>query len=74
MGQVIGHIAGKFKIIGFQGDKKVVERLRDLGFYTGDPIEIVGRAWSRDPIFVEVRRAVVALRREEFECLQLESY
>ena len=66
--------AEKFKIIGFQGDEKVVQRLRDLGFYTGDPVEIVGKTWLQDPIFVQVRRAIVALRREEFQCLKLESY
>lgn len=64
----------KFKIIGFQGDDIVVQRLRDLGFYTGDPIEIIGKTWLKDPIFVQVRRAIVALRQEEFECLKLESY
>ncbi len=74
MAQVKVQLAGKFKITGFQGDQRVIERLRDLGFYTGDPIEVVGRAWLRDPIFVQVRHAVVALRREEFECLQLVSY
>lgn len=67
-------MAEKYKIIGFQGDDQVVQRLRDLGFYIGDPIEIIGKTWLRDPIFVEVRRAVVALRREEYKCLKLESY
>ncbi len=66
--------AEKFKIIGFQGDETAVSRLRDLGFYVGDPIEIVGQTWLRDPIFVQVRRAIVALRQEEFACLKLESY
>ena len=64
----------RFKIMGFDGDAKVIERLRDLGFYTGDTVEIVGRNWLNNPIFVQVRRAVVALRREEFKCLKLESY
>lgn len=67
-------MAEKYKIVGFQGDDQVVQRLRDLGFYIGDPIEIIGKTWLRDPIFVEVRHAVVALRREEYKCLKLESY
>ena len=66
--------AGKFKILGFQGDPKVIERLRDLGFYAGDPIEVVGQALLKDPIFVQVRHAIVALRQEEFKCLRLASY
>lgn len=71
---MMARLTKKFRIVGFKGDTRVVERLRDLGFYAGDSVEIVGRTWLRDPIFVQVHQAIIALRREEFECLQLESF
>jgi ferrous iron transport protein A len=54
-----------------QGDPMIVTRLRELGFIRGAQVRVVGRAPFGEPILVEIRGAVVALRSGEAECVLL---
>ncbi len=49
-----------------------IGRLGDLGFQPGEPIFVLGRAPLGEPIFVEVRETVLALRLDEAACVYIE--
>lgn len=66
--QKIGFVG---KIAGFVSDAFFLERLRELGFVEGEKIKIHTRAPFKDPLIVEVRGAVVALRLKEAQCIQV---
>jgi Fe2+ transport system protein FeoA len=59
------------RITGLSGDAIVLGRLRELGFISGETVRVNGRAPFGGPILVEIRGAVVALRKTEAECVQL---
>ncbi len=54
-----------------QGDSVVVSRLREIGFVRGEQVTVRGRAPFGDPILVELRGAVIALRKGEASCVKL---
>ena len=54
-----------------QGDPVVVSRLREIGFVRGEAVIAVGRAPFGEPILVELRGAVIALRKAEAACVKL---
>ena len=54
-----------------QGDSVVVSRLREIGFVRGEEVVAVGRAPFGEPILVEIRGAVIALRKGEAACVKL---
>ena len=51
------------------GNEVFVSRLRELGFVRGEQILIRGISPFGGPVMVEIRGAVVALRRNEAECI-----
>lgn len=51
--------------VDFSSDPQMTGRLGDLGFQPGEPILILGFAPLGEPVFVEVRETVLALRVEE---------
>ena len=53
------------------GDEIVVARLREIGFVRGEEVVVTGHAPFGEPILVEVRGAIVALRKEEAECVKV---
>lgn len=53
------------------GPEHLVVRLLELGFTKGVQTRVVGRALFGSPVFVEVRGAVLALRENEAECIQI---
>jgi Fe2+ transport system protein FeoA len=59
------------KISTLTGAPEIADRLRELGFTTGEVIRIVGRAPLGEPLMVEVRGAIVALRNSEAACIQM---
>jgi Fe2+ transport system protein FeoA len=59
------------RIAALSGPAFMLERLRELGFVTGEPIALLGRAPLGEPLLVEVRGATIALRRTEAECLRV---
>ncbi len=59
------------KISNLAGAPEITGRLRELGFTTGESIRIVGRAPLGEPLMIEVRGAIVALRKSEAACIQM---
>lgn len=53
------------------GPEHLVVRLLELGFTKGVQTRVIGRALFGSPVFVEVRGAVLALRENEAECIQI---
>jgi ferrous iron transport protein A len=46
----------------------IAQRLRDLGFVSGEPVRVAARApWSADPLLVQIGSTRFALRRAEAE-------
>jgi ferrous iron transport protein A len=46
-------------------------RLMELGFTPGQEVTIVARSFFKDPIAVSVRGTVIALRKNEAECIKI---
>ncbi len=53
------------------GSPEISGRLRELGFTTGEHIRIVGVAPFGEPLMIEVRGAIVALRKSEAACIRI---
>lgn len=58
-------------IQALEGDPVLVSRLRELGFIRGELVRVVGRAPFGEPWLVELRGALVALRKQEAECVRV---
>ncbi|MGV2288251.1 FeoA family protein [Trinickia sp. YCB016] len=44
----------------------IAQRLRDLGFVSGEPVRVVARGpWGADPILIQIGSTRFALRRAE---------
>ncbi|MDR3606136.1 MAG: FeoA domain-containing protein [Oligoflexia bacterium] len=53
--------------------KTLETRLLEIGFLEGSHVEIVHEApWGKDPIVVRVRGALIALRRQEADLVEVE--
>ena len=59
------------KITALNGDPVIVSRLREIGFIRGEEVTARGKAPFGDPIIVEIRGAMVALRKAEASCVIL---
>jgi ferrous iron transport protein A len=57
------------KILALDGDPIVVARLREMGFVPGQSVTLWRTAPFGEPYLIEIRGAVVALRREEAKCV-----
>lgn len=56
------------EVVGLKEDQsasQLIGRLGDLGFQPGEPISVLGHAPLGEPLFIEVRETVLALRSEE---------
>ena len=59
------------QITGLSGDTVLLGRLRELGFISGEVVRVNGQAPFGGPLLVEIRGAVIALRKAEAECVCL---
>ena len=59
-----------FVLVGLQGGTPMVQRLREVGFFEGEVVVVRDRP-PGGCVCLEVGGTVFALRKEEFECLQL---
>ncbi len=69
------------KPIGFTGtiieisesavNVSMTSRLREIGFTKGEELKIVGIAPFGEPFLIELRGAIVALRKKEAQCIQV---
>lgn len=64
-------VAQKVTISRLLGPEALTLRLTEFGFTPGESIRVIGKALFGSPLYVEVRGAVMALRREEAQCLQV---
>ncbi len=53
------------------GAPELVLRLAELGFTHGESVRLVGKSVFRSPLYVEIRGAVMALRKNEAACIQV---
>ncbi len=59
-------------LIQFTGDHQLIERLIDMGLHTGAQIEVIGFLPFSGPIIIRWDNTLLALRKEEALCLQLQ--
>jgi ferrous iron transport protein A len=59
------------EIGGVEGEPSITLRLRELGFRPGVKVQLLGQAPFGGPFLVEIHSNVLALRRNEAECLQV---
>ncbi len=64
--------AQKAIISKLEGPSGLVVRLCEFGFTEGESVRVLGRALFGGPIYVEVRGAIMALRKEEAACLKVQ--
>lgn len=58
-------------IDALEGEPVVVERLQELGFLPGAPIEFLGSTLFGEPLLIRVGNVTVALRKEEAKCIRI---
>jgi ferrous iron transport protein A len=58
-------------ILDLVGDDAFTLRLRELGFVRGEKVLLKGIAPFGEPYMIEIRGAVVALRKKEAQCIQV---
>lgn len=61
----------KYRLVSFEGDGVLIERLRELGFQTGLTLEYRGQAPFGGPHLIQFQSATIALRDEELRSMQL---
>lgn len=59
------------EIESLDGDQELVTRLMELGFTTGQAIRCVGVALFGSPVYVELRGAILSLRKEEARAIKV---
>lgn len=59
------------KILDLKGDSVIVSRLREIGFVRGEEVQVRGRMPFGEPLLIEIRGAVVALRKSEAACVRV---
>ena len=59
------------RITDLKGDSVIVSRLREIGFVRGEEVQVRGRMPFGEPLLIEIRGAVVALRKSEAACVRL---
>lgn len=63
---------GSAVVVGVaSSDPAAAQRLIDLGFVPGTPVEMVRRAPLRDPVVYRVAGYEIALRRAQAECIRV---
>lgn len=48
-------------------------RLMELGFTPGQEVSVVAKSPFKDPLAVSVRGTIIALRKDEAECIKINS-
>lgn len=64
-------VSQRVQIKDLAGDPVLVARLREMGFIRGEEIELRGKAPFGEPLLVEIRGAVIALRLKEASCVRI---
>lgn len=56
-------------ITELKGSAELTLRLSELGFTSGESVTVVGKSLFQSPLYIEIRGAVMALRKNEAECI-----
>ena len=64
--------APRGEVLGFCGEPVIVERLKELGIHQGVKIEVCGWAPFGGPRLFRLGATVIALRREEADCIRIQ--
>lgn len=62
----------KARITRTLGDTQLTQRLLELGFVEGVPVEVIRRAPLGDPVEYSLEGFRIALRRSEANCVEVE--
>ena len=54
-----------------EGNPVIVERLRELGFSSGEVVSVIHKAPFGDPVVVQIRDTSIALRKLELQCIRI---
>jgi Fe2+ transport system protein FeoA len=60
------------RVLSVAGEALLRERLVELGFTPGASVVVRGRAPGGDPIELRLRGGLIAVRRDEAGCVQVE--
>jgi ferrous iron transport protein A len=60
-------------VVGFSGEPAIEALLREIGFAELDQVEVLGAGplWG-SPLSIRLNRTVIALRRDEAACVQVQ--
>jgi len=61
----------RVRVVDVAGEPLLRERLVELGFTPGTPVQIRGRAPMGDPVEVKIRGGLLAVRRDEAACVEV---
>lgn len=61
------------QIIGLSGDAHDTERLLELGLVPGREVHFIRRAPLAGPYIVQIAKSVLALRKEEAQCVLIQA-
>jgi ferrous iron transport protein A len=61
------------EVVGFSGEASMETLLREIGFAEHDQVEILGTGpLGGSPLSVRLNRTVIALRKDEAACIEIE--
>lgn len=61
------------QIIGLSGDSSDTERLLEMGLVPGREVAFIRRAPLFGPFIVQIAKSVLALRKEEAQCVLIQA-
>ncbi len=62
-----------FEVTQLSGPDLIVERLSELGIYSGKILQVVGQIPFSGPLIIRAGSQVLALRVEEAKCIQIKA-
>lgn len=70
---VVLRLRDSHESLGDEVHSTLAQRLLELGFIPGEPLEVVGSIWpGADPMAIRLGRSLFALRRREAEAVLVE--
>ena len=73
LGELKTGASGRIISVGRSGDEEISRRLMEMGLLEGAWVEVLHEApFGRDPLAVRVRGALLALRRNEANLVEVE--
>jgi Fe2+ transport system protein FeoA len=64
-------VGGKARVTGIEGDRRLVQRLLEMGLIDGERVCVAGRAPLGDPIEIRLRDYRLSLRTSEAKLVRV---